>query len=78
MTEVSREGFDLEAELAKAKEVTEATQPCQSFFTLEDESSRGDISKEDGEKNLRPSTSSPLVDPSSADNPASQDALSDP
>lgn len=61
LTEASQEDFDLEAKLGKARVSIEVSQHGQSLFTPEEESSRGDSSKEDTEADLQPSNSSPQV-----------------
>lgn len=46
LTEASQEGFDLDAEIAKAKGEIETTQQCQSISLPEDESSKSDLRKD--------------------------------
>lgn len=51
LTEASQEGFDLEDEIAKAKDAIKCTHQRQSFSTSEDESFKGDLSKDGSEAN---------------------------
>lgn len=66
LTKSSQEGFDLEVEIAKAKDAIETTHQCQSFSTLENECSKSDLRKDGSEVDPvdpHPSSSSPQVDP---------------
>lgn len=74
LTEACHEGFDLEGEIAKAKYAIESTQQCQSFSTPEDESSKGDLSKDGSEADqvdAHPSSST-QVNPSAPSDDALQ------
>lgn len=54
LIEASQEGFDLNAEIAKAKEAIEVSQKGPSFSTPEEEYSGGDMGKEDMETKFHP------------------------
>lgn len=72
--EAIQEGFDLEVEIARAKNAIATTNQRQSFSIPEDESPKGDLSKDGSDADPAdppPSSSCPPVDPTFA---PSQDA----